>query len=80
MCPHFTTGGVNLFTGKFKRSELEQLKTVIEDIRSQLMWCITNLEMDMFGSRIQDMLGYRLVPLSVEDYCRSNALEIAREV
>ena len=47
MCPHFTTGVVNLFAGKFKRSELEQLKTVIQDIRSQLMWCITNLEINM---------------------------------
>ena len=44
------------------------------------MWCITNLEMDMFGSRIQDMLGYRLVPLSLEDYCCSNAMEIARAI
>jgi len=79
-CPHFTTDGVNLFTGKFKRVELEQLKTVIEDIRSQLMWCIANLDMDMFGSRIQDLLGYRLVPLSVDDFCCSNELEIARAI
>ena len=65
-CPHFTTHGVNLFYGKLSKNQLKLLEDVIFQIKSDIMWYICNLEMDMFGWRIMDKLGFRTIPFTLE--------------
>jgi len=73
-CPHFTTGGVNLFDGKLDKRMLFKLQDVITQIKSHNMWCIYQIEMDM--------LGFHLVPdiRILDDRRHSNQLKILREI
>ena len=74
-CPHFTTSGVNLFDGKLDRRQLHKLKYVITQIKSNNMWCIYQIKMDMLGLR---MLPHFLI---VDD-CRrhNNQLKILKKI
>jgi len=73
-CPHFTTGGVNLFDGKLDKRQLFKLQDVITQIKSHNMWCIYQIEMDM--------LGFHLLPdiRLLDDRRHSNQLRILREI
>jgi len=73
-CPHFTTGGVNLFDGKLDRRELIKLHNIITQIKSHNMWCIYQIQMDM--------LGFHLLPdiRILDDRRHSNQLKILREI
>jgi len=73
-CPHFTTGGVNLFDGKLDKRMLFKLQDVITQIKSHNMWCIYQIQMDM--------LGFHLLPdIRILDNRRhSNQLKILREI
>jgi len=73
-CPHFTTGGVNLFDGKIDKRMLFKLHNIITQIKSHNMWCIYQIEMDM--------LGFHLLPdiRILDDRRHSNQLKILREI
>jgi len=79
-CPHFTTKGVNLFDGKLSRHELQQLESVIMQIRDNIVWYICNLEMDMFGLRIMDKMGIRVTPFIIKNARKkSNEMKIQKK-
>jgi len=79
-CPHFTTKGVNLFDGKLSRHELQQLESVIMQIRDNIVWCICNLEMDMFGLRIKNKMGIQVLPVRIDNPRRQNIQKIQKKI
>jgi len=79
-CPHFTTKGVNIFDGKLSRHELQQLESVIMQIRDNIVWYICNLEMDMFGLRIMDKMGIRVMPFIIKNARRKNIQKIQKKI
>ncbi|XP_052814438.1 uncharacterized protein LOC128241515 [Mya arenaria] len=52
-CPHFTISGVNLFVGKLGKPELHTLLSVVADIMCDNLSCITLIQMDELGARLQ---------------------------
>ncbi|XP_052814141.1 uncharacterized protein LOC128241232 [Mya arenaria] len=52
-CPHFTISGVNLFVGKLGRPELHTLLSVVADIMCENLSCLTLIQMDELGTRLQ---------------------------
>jgi len=79
-CPHFTTKGVNLFNGKLSRHELKQLESVIMQIRDNIVWHICNLEMDMFGLRVMDKIGIRVLPFEIKNPKKKSNHKILKKV
>ncbi|XP_052814354.1 uncharacterized protein LOC128241464 [Mya arenaria] len=52
-CPHFTISGVNLFVGKLGRPEQHTLLSVVADIMCENLSCLTLIQMDELGTRLQ---------------------------
>ncbi|XP_052814316.1 uncharacterized protein LOC128241435 isoform X2 [Mya arenaria] len=52
-CPHFTISGVNLFVGKLGRPEIHTLLSVVADIMCDNLSCLTLIQMDELGARLQ---------------------------